>query len=536
MKSRHGLLAVAVALLAAGLAFLPLRNAQAQRRGGNFVYMIPASGAPSLDLHREVTYATVHAVAPFYSLLIRLDPNDKSAKRIVGDLATSWDVSHDGLTYTFHLRHGVTFHDGTPLTASDVVTNFQFIMHPPQGVLSPRQAYYDDVDSVSAPDAHTVVFKLKFATAAFIPALAMPFNAIYPGAKLKSDPHWFEQHVLGSGPFQFVQYVPGDKITGKRYDKFYIKGEPYLDSIEGIYSPKQNVYVDAIRGGRAYSMFRGLPPKAVQELKNAMGNKIKVQQSPWNCGLMYAQNVHEKPFSDVRVRRAMNLAVDRWGGSRYLSQVAIVKTVAGIVFPTSDLAPSRAKLETLEGYWPNIKKSRALARKLLKEAGVPKGYTFHFNNRNTDQPYRVVGTWLIDQWRQVGLHVIQDVRPTAPFYAVLRSNPQKFDVSMDFNCQSIVNPTLDVSQFISADKAANNYARYIDRTVDKYYNEQLHEKNHAKQKEELWQMQKRLVDMAWYPQTMWWHRIVVSNVKFHAWNITPSHYLNMQLDNVWLSQ
>ncbi|HKI99992.1 MAG TPA: ABC transporter substrate-binding protein [bacterium] len=536
MKSRHGLFALWAVLLAAGMALIPLGSAQAQQRGGNFVYMIPASGAPSLDGHRETTYATVHATAPFYSLLIRLDPTDKDGKRIVGDLATSWDVSKDGKTYTFHLHHGVTFHDGTPLTSKDVVTNFEYIMNPPQGVLSPRKAYYLMVDSVSAPDKYTVVFKLKFPTAAFIPAVAMPFNYIYPGDKLKSDPHWFEQHVLGSGPFQFVEYEPGAKVVGKRYPKYYVKGRPYLDSIEGIYAAKQNVYVDAIRGGRAMSMFRGLPPKAVEELKKAMGDQIRVQESPWNCGLLWAVNVHKKPFDDVRVRRALNLAVDRWGGSRYLSQIAIVKTVAGIVFPTSDLAPSRAQLETLEGYWPDVKKSRAKARELLKEAGVPEGFTIEFNNRNTDQPYKVVGTWLIDQWRQVGLNVKQHVQPTAPFFAELRSNPQKFDLSMDFNCQSIVNPTVDVSQFISGDKTPNNHSRYIDRKLDDLYDAQLHEANHAKQKELLWEMQKRLIEQAWYPQTMWWHRIVVSNTKMHDWNITPSHYLNMQLDDVWLSQ
>jgi peptide/nickel transport system substrate-binding protein len=94
----------------------------------------------------------------------------------------------------------VKFHDSSPLTAADIAASWHEIVVPRPGVLSARQNWYTVVDSVEAPDATTVVFKLKFATSTFLPSLADPYAMIYPKAILDKDPHWFEQHVMGSGP------------------------------------------------------------------------------------------------------------------------------------------------------------------------------------------------------------------------------------------------------------------------------------------------------------------------------------------------
>ena len=193
--------------------------------------MIPADAPPSFDGHRETTYATVHTGAPFYSVLIRVNPDDPaSTTDFVCDLCTGMPTPTDGgKTYIFKIRQGVKFHDGTPLTAADVAKSWQMIVFPPEGILSPRQANFDMIEAIENPDPETVVFRLKFATTSFLPALSDPFAWIYKKDILEKDPHWYEKNIMGSGPFKFAEYETGQSIKGVRNPDYYFPDKPYLD-------------------------------------------------------------------------------------------------------------------------------------------------------------------------------------------------------------------------------------------------------------------------------------------------------------------
>ncbi len=529
------------ATLAVGAAFsFGLSSAiaaETPKKGGTLKFVVPAE-PPSFDGHRETTFALVHPIAPFYSLLVRQNPqNSMDPTDIICDLCTEMPKATDGgKTYTFKIRKGVKFEDGSPLDAKDVKATYDKIIFPPADVSSARKAYFVMVDSVEAPDDETVVFKLKYPSSAFVPALAMPFNFIYDDAKLAQDMHWYEKNVLGSGPFQKMERQAGAFIKGTANPNFYEKGKPYLDGFEAIFAKKQSLRVQAIRGDRAAIEFRGFPPQSRDDLVKALGKDITVQESDWNCVLLITPNTRKKPFDDARVRRALTLAVDRWGGSEYLSKIAIVKTAGGIVFPGHPLAASKEELQQLAGYWPDLAKSRAEAKRLLKEAGIPDGYSFTLNNRAVDQPYKIVGTWLIDQWKQIGLDVKQQVQPTGPFYDTLRKK-QDFDVSIDFNCQSVVNPLLDVSKFISASRSGSQYGGYEDAEVDKLFDAMNQTDDQAKQRKLLRQMEKIVLDEKAYDFiTLWWYRIIPHRSYVKGWNISPSHYLNQTLAEVWLDQ
>ena len=513
-------------------------NAFGQKKGGTLVFVVPDE-PPSFDGHRETTFALIHPVAPHYSVLVRVDPQDPGSGKIVCDLCTGWKVSADRKTYTFDIRRGVTFHDGEALTAKDIVASYHKIINPPKGVLSPRKAFYSMVGSVSAPNSDTVVFQLKFDSPAFLPALANPFNFIYSAKRLSSDIHWYEKNVLGSGPFRLKSRAPGANWIGIRYEKYHHQGLPYLDGFEAIIAKRESLRVQAVRGGRAMIEFRGFPPSARDDLKRTLGNQITVQENTWNCSIFVVPNPYKKPFDDPRVRRALSLAIDRWGGSNYLSRITIVKTVGGIVFPDHPLAPTTEELQKFEGFGRDLEANRTKSRQLLKEADVPEGYKFKLHNRDVDQPYKVVGTWLVDQWLQVGLDVEQWVQPTDSYFKVLRSGkgstkPPEFDVTLDYNCQAVVDPTLDVAKVISYDKSPSNHGSYIDRELDTIYETQLREPDQAKQKILLMQLMQRNVEQAWQIPTLWWHRIIPHNTRLKGWKISPSHYLNQDLSFLWL--
>lgn len=511
-------------------------SATAQQRGGTLVFTVPASSFPSMDGHQEETYATIHPLAPHYSLLIRLSPTDPKGLKLEGDCSEPWKVSKDQKTYTFKLRPGVKFHDGSTLTAADVVASLEHVMNPPAGVASPRKSYYTMVDSVKAQGDRTVVIKLKFATAAFLPALAQPYNFIYPAKLLAQDPNYFKTHVMGSGPFVFKSEQRGANWIGVRNEHYFKKGLPYLDGFEAIFTPKENIELEALRGGRSMIQFRGFPPTARDELKGALGDKIVAQESVWNCSLLAIPNTFKKPFDDVRVRQALNLAIDRWGGSAGLSKSTIAKRVGSFVIPGAALAMSDDELSQLPGYWRDAAKSKEEARRLLKEAGIPDGFAFKLNNRSTDEPYKSVATFLIDQWRQIGLNVEQNVLPTAPFFQALMQDPPTFDVTMDFNCQAIVNPTADIQRFISKDRTDGNHGHYTDRKLDELYDAQLREPVFAKQKKIVTEFQTYLNNQAYFMTTLWWNRITLQSSSVQGWYITPSHYLNQQLETVWLKK
>jgi peptide/nickel transport system substrate-binding protein len=525
-----------LAIAALFMLSLPAVAAEEPKRGGTLTYLIPADAPPSFDGHRETTYATIHSVAPYYSVLIRVPPeNPSSTTEFVCDLCTEMPKPADsGKSYTFKIRPDVKFHDGSKLTAQDVATSWQYIVKPPKGVTSARQTFYEMVDSVEAPDDSTVVFKLKYPTNAFLPALADPYAFIYKKEILEKDPHWFEKNVMGSGPFKLVSYEVGQSIKGERNKDYYHKGQPYLDGIVGIFADKQSVRVDALRADRAAIEFRGLPPSARDQLTKELGDKIWVQDSDWNCGNILTPNHQKKPFDDVRVRRALALAIDQWKGAPALAKIANVRTVGGIVFPGSPLAATKEELQQYPGFWPDIEKSRAEARRLLKEAGA-EGLKFELLNRNVDQPYKFVGTWVIGEWKKIGLNVEQKVVPTGPWFSNMRAGT--FDVVLEANCVSVVNPVLDTGKYLPHKAFPENYGYYDDPKSIELYEKMQRETDPAKQREAMRAFEKQTMDTEVHEIVLpYWYRIVMGRSYVKGWKISPSHYLNQDLANIWLDQ
>ncbi len=537
-ETRIKALVVAAALLALTLWSFASSAEAAPKKGGTLKFVV-GSKIPSYDGHIESTFGMIHPIRPFYSLLIRVNPdNPASPTDFVCDVCEGGiPAPTEGHTkYTFKIRGDIWFHNGQKLTSADVKATYDKIISPPKGIESNRKAFFSMVKSVTAPDPKTLVFKLKYPTGAFVPALALPYNFIYSKADLDEHGYnWHRKNVNGTGAFRFARHRPGAFVEGKRYEKYHHKGKPHLDGYRAIFAPEMAVRLQAIRGDRAAIEFRGFPLKARDDLKKALGDKLTVQESDWNCNLMVTPNHKRKPFDDARVRRALTLAIDRWGGSRYLSRIAIVKAVGGVVFPKHPLAATKEELTKIAGYWPDIEKSRAEAKRLLKEAGYPGGFEFTLHNRGVDQPYKFVGAWVVDQWRKIGVKAKQRVQPSKPFFDTLRKN--NFDVSIDSNCQSVINPLVDVSKFISDDKAGNQYAQYQDRQLDKWFEEMNKEPDVKKQRAIMRKYEKRALDeMAHQFVTLWWYKINPHRSYVKGWKIAPSHYLNQHLDNVWIEK
>ena len=192
--------------------FSPLPLTAPPKRGGTLEFAVTVEPG-NFDCHANISFAFLHPIAPHYSTLLKFDA--ANYPQIVGDLAESWSVSPDRLTYTFKLRPNVFFHDGSRLTSADVKASYERIARPPQGVFSARRVDYAAISSIDTPDPLTVVFHLQWPEAAMLANFASPWNCIYSAAKLAQDPEFPKTHVLGTGAFAFVDYVKGQYWRGQ---------------------------------------------------------------------------------------------------------------------------------------------------------------------------------------------------------------------------------------------------------------------------------------------------------------------------------
>src|SRR5258705_4746605 len=482
---------IALAVVVAAAPPAAVQAADPPRRGGVLLAVIGAD-PPSLDPHQESTFATLQLVAPLYSTLLQTDPY--AYPKIIGDAASEWKISPDALTYTFKIRPGIKFHDGSPLTSVDVKATYDKLISPPDGVRSVRKNAYAAVTSVEAPEPGTVVFKLKFPSASLLENLASPWNVIYPKKYLDKDPNYFKANVMGSGPFRFKNYTRGSTLDGERNPDYFVKDRPYLDGYKFFISPETSVRAAATRSGRAYIEFRNLPGAEVDAIRKQLGDKIVVQETPMTGQWGIAINNTKKPFDAVRVRRALTLGIDRYTMSKVLYPLTGLKFVGALMRPGSDWAMRAAELEKLPGFGRDMEKNRAEARRLLTEAGYPNGLKVVLSNRNVKLPYQDFAVFLIQEWRKIGVEVEHRPLETAAWFS---------DGQDTGNFELIVAPAVEFmdepDQFLGryATGSTQNWGRFSDPRVDDLFSRQARTLDPGERKRLINEMEK-VLENAYY--------------------------------------
>jgi peptide/nickel transport system substrate-binding protein len=525
-----GALLLAVVMLVGLGAVSPALAEDKPRRGG-MLRVALAGDPPSLDMHQEQTFMVTIPMSPAYNTLVMFDPH--GYPNVIGDVAKSWTVSEDRMTYTFTLHEGVKFHDGSDLTSADVKASWDKIVSPPEGVVSPRKSEYEFIKSIEAPDPYTVVFRLHYPAASFLAGLAHPANFIYAKKYLDQDANYYKKNVMGSGPFKLKEYVRGASIELERNPKYWKQGLPYMDGIKYFIIKDDGARAKSIRADRTDVEFRGLAPSEVEGIQGQMGEKVKVTHpgQPVHWGVTV--NIDKKPFDDERVRKALSLALNRYEMAETLAPLTGLDTVGGPQPPGSLGALTPEELQQLPGFGKDSEAGLKEAKRLLAEAGYPNGFKTVLTNRAVKLPYIDLGVYLVSTWKKIGVEAEHKLEESAT-WSQSRLN-RDFELLVDpYGFAAAADPDEVMSKFLST--SPENWGRFKDPVVDELFEKQKVERDEQQRAQLVKDMQKRILERTWVIPGLWWTRLEVRSARIRNYEPMPSHWLNRRLEDVWLTE
>ncbi|AUX92911.1 glutathione ABC transporter substrate-binding protein GsiB [Mixta gaviniae] len=344
--------------------------------GSNFTTLDPYDANDTLS----------QAVAKsFYQGLFGFDKEMK----LVNVLAESYQASPDGLTWTIKLRSGIKFQDGTDFNAEAVKVNLDRASDEDNHLK--RYNLFKHIATTEAIDPTTVKITLKQPFSAFINILAHPAAAMISPTALKKYGKEIGFHPVGTGPYQFVTWNQTDFVKVKKWDGYWKKGYPKLDSITWRPIVDNNTRAAMLQTGEANFAFP-IPYEQAKLLEK--NSKLDLVSTPSIMQRYISLNVTQKPFDNPKVREAINYAINR----QALSKVAF----AGYATPATGIVPP--SIAYAQSY-PAIEYNPAKARELLKEAGYPNGFSTTLWSSHNHSTAQKVLQFTQQQLAQVGIKV-----------------------------------------------------------------------------------------------------------------------------------
>jgi len=324
------------------------------KKGGTLV-LARAGEVTNLDPHKVPAFTSARVFELVYSYLMRLD----DALGVQPDLAESAPtVSSDGKTVTVKIRSGVKFHNGDPLTSADVKYTFDRIIDTKTAAVA--RSFFTDVDTITAPDATTVVFNLKNPNAPLIAFMAHPNTGIVSKKIGEANADLSKKETaIGSGPFKLAEWVPDNFMRFEANKDYYVSGQPYLDGIRINVVPDESGLTAALRT-KAADMAIITNANVARTLRAESGVTLSAKPS-LSYNLIFV-NTKRKPLDNLKVRQAIAYAIDR---------KAIIDAVAfGEGEVTGPIAPALANYALPTSQYPLYTRDVAKAKQLLQEANV----------------------------------------------------------------------------------------------------------------------------------------------------------------------
>ena len=371
-----------IVALGAGLAVGALTPHNAARAGELSIALDQiVQGLNPQDSGYNVDYSVMNGV---YERLIAFDKTMK----LVPQLATSWSVSDDARTFTLKLRKGVKFQDGTDFNAAAVKFNIDRLADPNLNLR--KHSLFKMVDHVETPDDDTVVIKLKEPFGAMINTLAHPSVVMESPAAIRKYGKDIAKHPVGTGPFTFGTWIPGEKLVVVKNDNYRDRQWPQVDKVTFYPVPENGTRVAMLMSDEV-QFVSDLPAELTKRLTGSQN--YDVLEKPGIYVRVMSMNMMKKPYSDPRVREAFNLAIDR----RALVQVVYS---GHAIIPDAPIAPD-TRFHVAQ---PTLKTDVAKARELMKQAGYAGGFDTVLWSRNNSTEIRLM-QFIKQQLAQINVRV-----------------------------------------------------------------------------------------------------------------------------------
>lgn len=486
--ARFGFLFFGTAALA-WIACLAATPASAQRYGGTLRGAVIESW-PSLSIHEEATITTVWPVSPMYNNLIVYDParQVESPDHLVGELAESWAWSDGGKKLTFKLRRGVKWHDGKPFTAADVKHTFDVV----RGVsekrlkLNPRKLWYEHVQEIVANGDYEVSFVLKRPQPSLLSMLATGYSPIYPA---HIDPVELRTRSVGTGPFRLKEALPDQYLLMEKNPEYFVKGRPYLDAIKYVVIKSRPARTAAQIAGDIDTAMPAMSTRATRDQILAAVPSMVEQSVSYGTTDNILVNTRKPPFDNLKVRQAVNLALDR--------KAAIKAAADGYGVPGGAILPppygawglSQAEVQKLPGNGDPVQ-DKIQARKLLAEAGFgpDKPLKVAVSTRSFET-YVDVATWVVDQLRQVGIDGTLEIVESGVWFGRLAR--RDFQLAINQTGVAPDDPDGNLIENYTCG-SQRNYTDFCSKEIEALIGQQSQELDHAKRVKLVHEIDQRL--------------------------------------------
>ena len=523
----------ALGLVVATLTFAAPAQSQAPKSGGTLNVMLREDLSQGFAIHESSTISTVFPAAPCFNNLVQFDPAKaiESPDTIVGDLAEKWSWQDNYRNLVFFLRKNVKWHDGQPFTSKDVKFTFDMLREGPDAPaklrIKPRKDWYANVEAIEAPDAHTVVFRLKRPQPSLLSMFASGYTPIYAA---HIPPANYRTSCIGTGPFKVKEWRKGEYLDYVKNPDYFIKGRPYLDALHYVVIVERGTRTAALQAGQLDVAFPGETTKAASEQLKKAVPQLVVTPVATAVTDNIIMNSKKPPFDNQKVRLAVSYAIDRRGLIQAVHQGAGVPGAAMAPKPYGVWGMPEKDLLALPGYGkPSEMKDRA--RKLLAEAGVTPQKPLRVEMvTRAIAVYVDMASFVINELKQVGIDATLKQIETAQWHAMATRGD--YQIGANLTGLGVDDPDANLYENFACG-SPRNYSFYCDEHVMKMIDQQSQELDVKRRLGIVVTIQKKLEEDAARPVLD--HRIDYFTMWPHVKNLVPHHniYNFARMQDVW---